>query len=69
MTEVTVADIATAESTATPSIQAVDLWLASAVPTSITIETILATIRILKVKSSKASQNNWKNPGGYLISF
>jgi hypothetical protein len=53
-----VAEIATATSTATPSTHAVDLWSGVAVPTSITIDTILATIRILKVKSSKASQNN-----------
>lgn len=56
--EVTVAEMATAINTATPSIQAVDLWESSAVPTSMTIETILATIKILRVKSSRAWQNN-----------
>lgn len=55
---VTVADIMTANITAAPSIQAVFRCSPSAVPTSMAMETILATMRILKVKSSSASQKS-----------
>ena len=65
----TVAEIATAIKTANPSIHAVERWSASDVPTSITIETTLATIKILRVKSSRASQKSSKNPGGIFTNF
>jgi len=49
---------------AKPSIQAEDLYAAVAIPVSNPIERIAATIKILRVKSYKASQNSYKSPGG-----
>lgn len=63
------ADIITATIIAAPSIQAVERWSGVAVPTSIAIETILATIRILRVKSSRASIKRAQKPGGYFMYF
>lgn len=69
MIAVTEADMKTATRMANPSIQAVLLWLSSAVPTSTAIATKDATIKILRVKSSSAYHKSWQNPGGYLRGF
>lgn len=61
--------MATASKITKPSIQAVLRLLASATATSTTIESKLATIRILRMKSSKASLNSSKKVdrgGSYL---
>lgn len=50
--------MSTANITAAPYIHASFRWSGVAVPTSMAMETILATIKILMVKSSSASKNN-----------
>ena len=60
----------TATKIAKPSIQASFLSSESwAVPVSKPMDSKAATNSILKVKSSKASQNNLKKPGGSLTFF
>jgi hypothetical protein len=59
----------TATKIANPSIQAKGLSWSSAVPTSIAIDTIAATIKIFNVKSFKASYNNTQKPLGGIIGF
>ena len=68
--EVSNALIITAIKIAKPSIQATDrLSAVSAVPVSIAIEKTLATSKILKVKSSSASQSSSIKPLGSISGF
>lgn len=54
---------------ANPYIHAVALLLSDAVPTYTAIVTKEATMRILRVKSSRASMSNSQKPGGYFAGF
>lgn len=53
--------MATANKTTNPSIHAVFLLSSSEVPTSMAIETMLAMMSILSMKSSSASLKSWQN--------
>lgn len=63
--------IATAQRIAKPSIHAVFLWSGEAVIISTIIEIKAQMIRIMRVKSSSASSNNYQNVfillGGFLL--
>ena len=64
---VTEAQKNTAIKIAKPSTQALLFSSAGAVPTSRAIEKIAATINILMVKSSRASQKSWMSPAGSVV--